>query len=286
VSDDEHETWRDGAEAYEALVVPALLADWPPVLLAAAGVRPGDSVLDVGCGTGLATRAAAARALPGGFVAGLDPDPGMLALARRRARGVAWFRGRAESLPCADGSFDVVLSQFALMFCADRERAAGELLRVLAPGGRLALAVWDALESTPVYATELEVLGRVGGEAAADALRAPFVLGDPAALASLFSRAGAGEVSVARHVGSARFPSVRAFVEMDVKGWLPVMGVTLAPALADRVLREAEQALAPYADADGALRFASPALVLSASVTGACRSFPPPGSGGGKGWGA
>lgn len=71
----------------------------------------------------------------------------MLAVARQLEPAVDWREGFAESLPFPDESFDAVVSQFGLMFFTDRRQALREMLRVLVPGGRLAVAVWDSLEN-------------------------------------------------------------------------------------------------------------------------------------------
>ena len=112
------------------------------------GVRPGERVLDVACGTGnAAIRAAAA----GGDVVGLDLTPELFDEGRRlaAAAGVAieWVEGDAEALPFDDGSFDVVLSTFGAMFAPRHAVAARELARVLAPAGRLGLCSWTPQSS-------------------------------------------------------------------------------------------------------------------------------------------
>lgn len=236
----------EAANAYESLFVPALFGQWSPKVADAAGIRPGERVLDVACGTGVLAREAASRAGSTGYVAGLDPIPGMLEVARQRAPGVDWRDGVAESLPFADDSFDVVVSQFGLMFFTDRHQALREMLRVLAPGGRLAVAVWDSLDNIPAYAAEVGLLERVAGRPAADALRAPFVLGDRRELEVLFRETGVGSVQIATLRGTGRFPNIRSMVESDLRGWLPVMGVILPDEQVKQILEQAEEALGPY----------------------------------------
>lgn len=257
-----------GAWAYEALHVPALFQQWCPRVLAAAGVTGGDRVLDVACGTGVLAREAAVRVGPAGSVAGLDPGRGMLAVARELAPEIEWQEGTAESLPYPDQSFDAVVSQFGLMFFSDRPRALREMVRVLKPGARLAVAVWDSLDRSEAYPQEVELLDRIAGKAAADALRAPFVLGDKAALIALFEASGVGSVHVETHTGAANFPSIRTMVEADLRGWLPVMGVVLQDEQIDRILSEAEGVLAEYVTADGQVVFRSPAHIVT-GVAGA-----------------
>lgn len=132
-----------GPENYERFFVPAIGRPVAIDLIDLAALAPGERVLDVACGTGIVTRLARDEVGAGGTVAGLDPHPGMLAVARDVAAGtgIEWHQASAESMPLADASFDVVLSQMGLQFVPDKAAAAGEVARVLAPGGRLALNV-------------------------------------------------------------------------------------------------------------------------------------------------
>ncbi|MCA1469785.1 methyltransferase domain-containing protein [Bradyrhizobium sp. IC3195] len=109
-----------------------------------AQVKPGETVLDVGTGTGVVA-ITAARA--GASVTGLDLTPALLDVARENAQiarlaTVQWFEGDAENLPFPDGQFDVVLSQFGHMFAPRPDVAVAEMRRVLKPGGRVAFATW------------------------------------------------------------------------------------------------------------------------------------------------
>jgi SAM-dependent methyltransferase len=109
----------------------------------AVGVRPGEDVLDVACGTG---NAALRAALAGGRVVGVDLTPELFDAGRRLATDagvqIEWVHGDAEELPFADQSFDVVLSTFGCMFAPRHAVTAHELARVLRPGGRLGVTAW------------------------------------------------------------------------------------------------------------------------------------------------
>ena len=165
MSDNELQTRIATAEAYEEFFIPALIREWASRVIDAARIQPGDKVLDVACGTGIVARTAAQRVGSGGTVAGLDRNPSMLEVARRMATGIEWRQGEAESLPYSDETFDAVVCQFGLMFFTDRPLALREMMRVLVNHGRLALTVWDRLESMPAFAAEIEVVERIDHDA-------------------------------------------------------------------------------------------------------------------------
>lgn len=254
----------EAAWAYERLHVDALFRQWTEPVLAAAGVGTGDEVLDVACGTGVLARAARVRSGPTGWVTGVDIGPGMIAVAERVDPAVRWIVGDAGRLPLEDSSFDAVVSQFGLMFFPDPVGAIREMLRCVRPGGRVVVAVWDALDHTQAYPQCVDLLDRRAGTAAADALRAPFVLGDVGMLRGLFEQAGATSVSLSTRHASAMFPSVRSMVEADLRGWLPVMGVVLDDALVESILVEADDVLGEHVGADGTMVFDAPAHIVVA----------------------
>lgn len=250
---------KTAAEVYEEFFVPALFSEWAPRTCDAAGIAQGQRLLDVACGSGCVAREAARR---GAAVTGLDCNPGMLAVARRLGPKVDWRDGVAEAIPFDDAGFDAVTCQFGLMFFEDRVKALAEMWRVVKPGGHLVVATWDALERTPGYAAMVALLERLFGAEIAKGLRAPFVLGDPAEVLDLFDAAGIPGAQVDTQVGTARFPSLADWVHTDVKGW------TLADAIDEaqyEVLQEeAQEELKGFAQADGSVRFDSPAHIVTA----------------------
>ncbi|MEV6107287.1 class I SAM-dependent methyltransferase [Streptomyces sp. NPDC051940] len=141
-------------------------------LAQAAGAAPGERVLDIGCGPGHLARRLAARVAPGGDVLGIDPSPGMLRYARRRAGGLSNCRfqqGEAQSLDLPAASRDLVTSTFAMHHIPApvREVALREMHRVLRPGGRLLLA--DAFPSGRVAPKVVAAMGRMHRHSAPDA---------------------------------------------------------------------------------------------------------------------
>jgi ubiquinone/menaquinone biosynthesis C-methylase UbiE len=251
------------AQVYDSLFVPAEFEAWAPRVAAAARIGPGSRVLDVACGTGVLSREAMRRVGPTGSVTGLDVDPGMLAVAARHAPEIRWREGRAEALPFADRSFDAVLCQFGLMFFPDRIAALREMHRVAAAGGYIAVAVWDTLDQTPAYAAFVRLLARVVGPRAAEALKAPFVLGDRDELAALITAAGLRIFDIETHRATATFPGVRPMIEAELRGWMPLAGIDLSPGEIDCVLDEARRELRRFVRADGRIEFDSPAHVVT-----------------------
>lgn len=253
---------RNAAEIYEEFFVPALFKEWPIRVADAARIQRGEHVLDVACGTGILARTVAERVKETGAVVGLDINEGMLAVAARQAPHIQWQQGKAESLPFDNNSFDAVVSQFGLMFFEDRQTAIKEMVRVLKPGGRLAVVVWDALDNTPGYAAMVKLLQKLFGDQVANGLRAPYKLGDVRVLQPLFSNANLTSVEVVTLQGTAQFPSLESWVYTDIKGW--VFAEMINNAEFEMLLQEAKQALSQFVTGDGSVCFDAPAHIVTA----------------------
>lgn len=136
----QQEVWSEGDFAMVANLITKVAED----LAEAAGIVTDERVIDVACGSGNAAISAARRAW--GNTVGVDFVPELLERGRERAAAerldVEFVEGDAQALPVEDGSFDVALSVFGAMFAPDQEQTAAELLRVVRPGGRIAMANW------------------------------------------------------------------------------------------------------------------------------------------------
>jgi SAM-dependent methyltransferase len=197
------ETFQAPAAAYDRHIgrySPALAR----ALIAAAGLRPGDRALDVGCGPGALTTELAA-ALGAEHVAAVDPSPPFAEACRHRLPGVQVEVAAAEALPFGDGSFDHALAQLVVNFMSDPPAGVREMRRVTRRGGTVAAAVWD-------YAGEMRLLRRFWDAATAEDPAAadrdegrcmPFCA--PDTLADLWSSAGLTDVRVSSAVVSADY---------------------------------------------------------------------------------
>jgi SAM-dependent methyltransferase len=153
--------------------------------LTAARVGPGASVLDIGCGAGLALQIAKAR---GATVCGLDAAPSLAEIARGRCPGSDIRLGDSEALPFADASFDVVTGFNSFQYAADPVRALAEARRVTGPGGCVVIAVWGEREQCQL-APYLAAVGRFVPPPPPGA-PGPFALSAPGTLEALAEKAG------------------------------------------------------------------------------------------------
>jgi ubiquinone/menaquinone biosynthesis C-methylase UbiE len=250
-----------GPRAYERYLVPAFFVPCAEQLLDLAAVGPGERVLDVACGTGIVARRATARVGAGGRVFGIDVNDGMIDVARTVAAdtsamdappAIEWRSGDAAALPLSNGTFDVVCCQQGLQFFTDQAGALQEMIRVLAPGGRLTLAIWRDIDHHPVFAKLTRALDRYVGEDAAAMMRSPFAGPDRERLRSLVAAAGFDKILIRVGVITVRFPSAREFLRQEVASTPLAEPVgALDEHRREALIHHLDEALRPYLDDDG-----------------------------------
>lgn len=198
---------------YERFFVPAIGAPLANDLIKLAALRSGERVLDVACGTGIVARLASQQVGTTGIVAGLDVNPGMLAVARSATppdMPIEWYEASAEIMPFPDASFDAVLCQMGLQFMPDKHAALREMRRVLVHSGRLILNVPGP---TPRLFTIMgEALERHIGAEAAGFVNHVFSLHDTAEIQNLLSGADFRNVSVQADTKSLPLPAPEEFL--------------------------------------------------------------------------
>lgn len=216
-----------------------------------AALLVGESVLDLGTGTGAVAEQAAVAVGPSGRVIALDISPEMLAIARQRFTGLelgnATVReGRAESIPVDDDTIDCVLASLSMMYVIDRATAAREIARTLKPGGRFLASVWAGPEECDIVLFQ-QTAGRFAGP--------PPVAGvGPAALAD--AREFLGELEAAGIHAHVEKQELGFDFEDFTSAWDALAGVTTAHLSADQQ-QEAKDAVmaAMYPDGDGPRHF-------------------------------
>jgi SAM-dependent methyltransferase len=141
----EHEGWQRVADKYDSIWSSSTRQFISP-LMTEADISAHMSVLDVGCGPGYVSSAAAQR---GASPIGLDFSTQMIGIARKMFPQIEFREGDAQNLPFPDASFDRVLANFALLHLAEPERACAEACRVLKPRGKLGFTTWARKEENP-----------------------------------------------------------------------------------------------------------------------------------------
>lgn len=270
--------WSETAPYWEKhrAVIREMFTPVTQALIEAAHITRGSAVLDIATGPGEPALAIAEFVGNEGKVLGIDPVPEMVEAARREAKrrglhNAAFTVAQADALPADAGGFDAVVSRFGVMFFPTPLDAIREMLRVLKPGGRIALAVWYFAERNPFHYILSRVVERYVDSPlpAADAPDA-FRYAEPGKLGAILSATGAAAVS------ERVFPfSVRASVSLEDFWTLRTeMSERLRNKLAKipkdqmaQVKREVIEGLREYSDREG---ITMPAEVLI--VTGAKRS--------------
>jgi SAM-dependent methyltransferase len=247
-------SWKEHADFVEARGAVVSTA-----MLAVADLRPGDDVLELGCGPGGVGMAAAEIVAPDGQVVLSDVAPEMTAIAEERAQrhglhNVAVRELDMEHIDLPDASFDRVLCREALMLVADPTTAAREALNVLRPGGRAVFAVWGPARANPWLSTLLDaVSAQLGAPIPPPGMPGPFALSDDGSLAHVLSAAGFTDVEVEPVATPLRVASIDEWwtVVPSLAGPVAAIINSLPDDVTSAMRVNAEAALADYRDASG-----------------------------------
>jgi SAM-dependent methyltransferase len=251
--------WASG-DAYERYI-----GRWSRLIAAEVvgrlSVPPGLRWLDVGCGTGEATRVVLERGAPAEVV-GVDPSEGFLAYAKRSLPAATFEMASATGLPFVDGDFDVALSGLVLNFVPEPDRAAAEMARVTRPGGTVAAYVWDYAGGMGMIRAFWDAAAELDPAAASADQAELFPLCKPEPLRALFAGAGVAQVRVDPVEVETRFRDFDDYWTPFLGGQGPAPSYAMSlPAEARDALRERLRARLPY-EADGSIALTARAWLV------------------------
>jgi ubiquinone/menaquinone biosynthesis C-methylase UbiE len=237
------------SEIYERVLVAPLFRPFATELISRLNPVPGDSLLDVACGTGIAARIGRERLGPAARIAGVDAAPPMLAVARNVDGSIDWREGHATSLPLRGGEqFSLLTCHQGLQFFPDKPAAVRELRRALAPGGRAGIACWRALQDIPVALEFNDIAERHVGKI----VDSRHSLGDGDALKGLLHDAGFENVRVesfshdVRLADGALFARLNAMAVIGMSEKGKTLNDTERGELAGRIAADSQEAIARY----------------------------------------
>lgn len=199
-------------EIYERALVGPLFRPFAEQLVASVVPNRGDSVIDIACGTGIVARVARERLGPEARIVGVDVAPAMLAVARTVDPTIDWRQGNAVALPVNAGEqFTVLTCHQGLQFMPDKAAVIREMRRVLAPGGRVAIATWCSLEDIP----GMRELNAVAERHVGPIVDSRHSFGDGNALKRLMVDAGFSHVDVKTHAHDVPFADGALFARLN-----------------------------------------------------------------------
>ena len=265
--------WSESAAYWQehSATIRTMFAPLTEALIEEAGIRAGQSVLDVAGGAGEPSLTIAERVGPDGLVTYTDAVAEMVAAAqqeaqRRAVSNIQFRQGAADALPFDDNSFDVTVSRLGVMLFPDPVAALREILRVTKPGGAVAFAVWGAAELNPFSYVVNKVLARyVELPAAEPDAPGPFRFAEPGKLAGILRQAGATNVRerefkfhIAAPLSREEFWRMRSAMSGTVREKL----ATLSAEQAKRVAAEVQDEVSQYFP-DGTMKFPAIMLIVS-----------------------
>jgi SAM-dependent methyltransferase len=234
-------------------------------VLDAAALAPGQALLDLASGPAVLAGAAEPRIMPDGIIVAIDLAENILRQAQATYSLPMLAVADAEALPFADAAFNRIVCGLGLMFFPDEQAALAEMLRVLKPGGLLALSVWGEAREVPLIECALACIRRVLPPPKVPR-RSIFHLGDPAHLTDVLSLAGFASIVVAPFALEQRFDGAAQYWQafLDLAGSAAASLARLPQATQDRLAQEVAVELFPYHRGSG-YQFSSRVLIAKAT---------------------
>jgi enediyne biosynthesis protein CalE5 len=236
-------------------------------------IQEGKSVLDIATGIGEPAVTAARQVGPSGKVTAIDLSPGMLAIARERARekGLAsiieFQEGDAETFRLPSSKYDAIISRFGLMFLPDLPNALRTMREALVQDGRIAAAVWSSPQKVPAFITPFEiVMKETGSPPPPPGAPGPFSLADTNLLKERFKQAGFQDIAIETGKMSFKLPSPEGYVDFIRSTAAPftAMMAGLPVARQEEIWNKVLDASKKFASADGKPSFTNEVIYVSA----------------------
>jgi len=257
------------AQAYEDHLVGAVFGPWAQRVVDLGAPKPGETVLDVACGTGIGARLVAPMISPAGCVISTDLDAGMIAVGKKSAEAanlpadvtLNWHVRPAEQLSVDNASIDLCVYMQGPQFVTDPPAAMKAAHRALKPDGRLAASMWNKMPTNKGHHAIAEALAARGIKPAMK----PFSMGNPDVARSLFADAGFDITYFDTAEFPANFPSVKDFVS-GVAAGAPATRhaiAQLSPVDHGAFISDVQETLAPYVSANGVALPTSAHLILA-----------------------
>lgn len=240
-------------ENYDRYLGPAWFGPFATDLAGRLPRNPPGAVLELACGTGIATRRLRERLDPAVRLVASDVSEAMLDFARRSltdCRGIEWRQADAASLPFGDGEFGAVVCAFGIMFVPDKRQAMKEARRVLRRGGILLFSIWDRIEHNPHAAASAELMERLFPGDRDLPVRAIYEMHDPALLRGLLAGARFDDVRIEPRQIQLEGVSARSIATGLIRGSPRLLLIQEHGASPDEVIDRLSDALAKAGGTD------------------------------------
>lgn len=236
-------------------------------------IEEGDNVLDIATGIGEPAVTAARKVGSSGKVTAIDLSPGMLTIARERAREkgleniIEFQEGDADAFRLPSSKYDAIISRFGLMFLPDLANALKTMREALVQDGRIAAAVWSSPQKVPAFVTPFEIIMKeTGSPPPPPEAPGPFSLADTNLLKERFRQAGFQDIAIESGKVSFKLPSPKGYVDFvrSTAAPLTAMMAALPATRQEEIWNKVLDASKKFAGADGKPSFANEVIYVSA----------------------